>query len=79
MLAEITKNVYFCAVEHKTQVPDMTRRLPTVKDLLPKLSDVLDLLTMDEHEQFYYGKSIAGLKVNQSAQNPITYLFPLEN
>lgn len=34
-------------------------------------------MPMDEHEQFYYGKSIAGLKVNQSAQNPITYLFPM--
>lgn len=32
----------------------------------------------DENEAFYYGKSIAGLKVNQSAQNPITYLFPKE-
>ena len=31
---------------------------------------------MDENEQFYYGKSIAKLKYNQSAQNPITYLFP---
>lgn len=36
-------------------------------------------LPMDEHEQFYYGKTIAGLKVNQSAQNPITYLFPQKN
>lgn len=33
-------------------------------------------LPMDENEQFYYGKSIADLKLNQSAQNPITYLFP---
>lgn len=31
----------------------------------------------DEHEQFYRWKSIAKLKVNQSAQNPITYLNPL--
>ena len=30
----------------------------------------------DENEQFYCGKSIAGLKLNQSAQNPITYLNP---
>ena len=28
----------------------------------------------DENEIFYLGKSIAGLKLNQSAQNPITYL-----
>lgn len=31
-----------------------------------------------ENESFYIGKSIAGLKLNQSAQNPITYLYPLE-
>lgn len=29
---------------------------------------------MDEAEKFYLYKSIAGLKLNQSAQNPITYL-----
>ena len=33
---------------------------------------------MDEAEKFYLYKSIAGLKVNQSAQNPITYLAPKE-
>ena len=33
-------------------------------------------LPMDENELFYYGKSISNLKLNQSAQNPITYLFP---
>lgn len=32
----------------------------------------------DENEVFYCWKSIAGLKVNQSAQNPITYLEPGE-
>ena len=32
----------------------------------------------DENESFCIGKSIAGLKLNQSAQNPITYLYPLE-
>ncbi len=30
----------------------------------------------DENETFYFGKSIAGLKLNQGAQNPITYLNP---
>ena len=30
----------------------------------------------DENEAFYLGKSIAGLKLNQGAQNPITYLNP---
>lgn len=33
---------------------------------------------LDENEIFYIGKSIARLKLNQSAQNPITYLYPLE-
>lgn len=33
---------------------------------------------LDENETFYIGKSIAGLKLNQSAQNPITYLYPPE-
>lgn len=33
-------------------------------------------LPLDENEEFYLGKSIAGLKMNQSAQNPITYLNP---
>ena len=33
-------------------------------------------LPLDENESFYLGKSIAGLKLNQSAQNPITYLNP---
>ena len=33
-------------------------------------------LPMDENQEFYIGKSIAGLKLNQSAQNPITYLSP---
>ena len=31
---------------------------------------------LDENETFYIGKSIARLKMNQSAQNPITYLNP---
>ena len=35
-------------------------------------------LPFDEYETFYIGKSIAGFKLNQSAQNPITYLYPLE-
>ena len=35
-------------------------------------------LSMDDNEQFYLGKSIARLKVNQSAQNPITYLDPVK-
>ncbi len=31
---------------------------------------------MDTAQNFYYGKCITNLKVNQSAQNPITYLSP---
>ncbi|AYC10259.1 hypothetical protein LS1_00202 [Ligilactobacillus salivarius] len=34
--------------------------------------------TLDENESFYIEKSIARLKLNQSAQNPITYLYPPE-
>lgn len=33
---------------------------------------------LDDAGQFYLYKSIANLKVNQSAQNPITYLSPLD-
>lgn len=33
-------------------------------------------LPLDENAAFYYEKSIAGLKLNQRAQNPITYLYP---
>lgn len=33
-------------------------------------------IPFDENEIFYFGKSIAGLKLNQGAQNPITYLNP---
>lgn len=37
-----------------------------------------DYENIDSEGQFYLNKSIAELKVNQSAQNPITYLFPPE-
>lgn len=32
---------------------------------------------LDKAEEFYLYKSIAGLKLNQSAQKPITYLNPI--
>ena len=35
----------------------------------------VDYEQMDENQQYYLHKSIADLKVNQSAQNPITYLL----
>lgn len=38
--------------------------------------DNLSDFSFDENESFYIGKSIAGQKLNQSAQNPITYLNP---
>lgn len=38
--------------------------------------DNLSDFSFDENESFYIGKSKAGLKLNQSAQNPITYLNP---
>ena len=37
-----------------------------------------DYESLDENQQFYLHKSIADLKVNQSSQNPITYLMPSE-
>ena len=38
--------------------------------------DNLSDFSFDENESFYIGKSKAGHKLNQSAQNPITYLNP---
>ena len=38
--------------------------------------DNLSDFSFDEDESFYIGKSIDGLKLNKSAQNPITYLNP---
>ena len=38
--------------------------------------DNLSDFSFDENESFYIGKSIAGQKLNQSAQNPITYPNP---
>lgn len=38
--------------------------------------DNLSDFSFDENESFYIGKSIAGQKLNQSAQNPIIYLNP---
>lgn len=37
-----------------------------------------DYNNLDEEGRFYFNKSIVNLKVNQSAQNPITYLSPKE-
>lgn len=37
-----------------------------------------DYEPLDKNQQFYLHKSIADLKVNQSSQNPITYLTPME-
>lgn len=64
------------------------------KDRLPRQDVVLKLKTenrlffvderyeqgflLDDNESFYIGKSIARLKLNQSAQNQITYRYPLE-
>jgi len=38
-----------------------------------------DYNNLDEEGEFYLNKSIQNLKVNQSAQNPITYLSPKED
>ena len=65
-----------------------------VKDRLPRQDIVLKPKTenrlffvderyeqgflLDDNESFYIGKLIARLKLNQSAQNSITYPYPLE-
>lgn len=33
-------------------------------------------IPLDKNQLFYLNKSITELKINQSAQNPITYLYP---
>lgn len=45
-----------------------------LKDRVYFISNNYELL--DKNQLFYLHKSIAGLKVNQTAQNPITYLIP---
>lgn len=50
--------------------PDMESRLYFVDENFERG------LELDAGGMFYYGKSIAGLKMNNSAQNPITYLIP---
>lgn len=35
-----------------------------------------DHKTLDNNQEFYLNKSIAGLKINKSSQNPISYLMP---
>lgn len=37
-----------------------------------------DYRNLDEDGRFYLNKTIVNLKINQSAQNPITYLSPIE-
>lgn len=33
-------------------------------------------MSLDENQKFYLNKSISNLKLNQNAQNPITYIYP---
>lgn len=65
------------------------------KDRLPRQNIVLDSkhenriffedtnfeqgLTLDDNQLFYLNKSIINLKINQNAQNPITYLYPIKS
>ena len=65
------------------------------KDRLPRQDIVLDSklenriffedinfeqdLPLNDNQLFYLNKSIINLKINQSAQNPITYLFPIKS
>lgn len=36
-------------------------------------------LPLDDNQLFYLNKSIINLKINQNAQNPITYLYPIKS
>ena len=41
-----------------------------------RVEDFENGFPMDNNENFYYGKSIARLKLDHGARNPITYLIP---
>ena len=47
----------------------MTRRLPTIKDLLPKLSELLDLLSPLEREHLLKGASVHVFRKNELIYN----------
>lgn len=59
-----------CPRQDKVLTPQTENRIFFVDDSFEKG------LPYDTNESFYYGKSIKGLKLNQGAQNPITYLKP---
>ncbi len=70
---------YVCK-DAKDKLPRPEVLTPTTENRLFFVDrDFEDGKPMDEAEMFYRYKSITRLKVNQSAQNPITYLEPEES
>lgn len=68
---------WFVCKEEKDKLPRDIKLTPKEEDRLFFVDESYEQgLPLDENESFYIGKSIAGLKLNQSAQNPITYLNP---
>jgi hypothetical protein len=62
----------------RLQRPDIILEPKTANRLFFEDNRYEQGFTLDENEVFYLGKSISRLKLNQSAQNPITYLNPQE-
>lgn len=67
-------------VHEMIDVPQLDRMTPQDIEKFKKRVYFIckDYNNLDEEGQFYLHKSIENLKINQSAQNPITYLMPYE-
>lgn len=66
------------------EMVDVPRPEEITAEVFEKMKDRVyfickDYKRMDENQKFYLNKSIAGLSVNQGAQNPISYLMPAES
>jgi hypothetical protein len=79
IVAVYKPTVWYVCNEARDKLPrqDVVLTAQTEKRLFFVDDDFENGLPHDDNEDFYYGKSIAKLKVNQSAQNPITYLNPV--
>jgi hypothetical protein len=66
------------------EMVDVPRKREITKENYEKVKNRVyftcrDYKYLDDNQKFYLHKSIAALSVNQSAQNPISYLMALEN
>ena len=53
--------------------------MATIKDIAAKAGvSIATVSRVLNHDETLNAQEVAGLKLNQSAQNPITYLYPLE-